>query len=113
MASTSSARACIAKRSTSSGGLELRARSSSVTLDGQRDACSRASAARRTSKPSTSEPTLAGDELEKRFQKRAAVTAGLHVVGVAFIKKSSATTLELLQPFERERLDPDHARRHP
>ena len=52
------------------------------------------------------QPTLAGDEMERRFQKRVKVTAGLHTVGVAFIKKSSATTLELLQPFERERLDP-------
>jgi len=52
------------------------------------------------------QPTLAGDGMEKRFQKRLAITAGLHTVGVAFIKKSSATTLELLQPFERERLDP-------
>jgi hypothetical protein len=44
--------------------------------------------------------------MEKRFQKRVKVTAGPHTVGVAFLKKSSATTLELLQPFERERLDP-------
>jgi hypothetical protein len=52
------------------------------------------------------QPTLAGDEMEKRFQKRLKIKAGVHTVGVAFIKKSSATTLELLQPFERERLDP-------
>jgi mono/diheme cytochrome c family protein len=51
-------------------------------------------------------PTAAGDELEKRFQKRLAVKAGPHAVGVAFIKKSSAPTLELLQPFLRERIDP-------
>ena len=44
--------------------------------------------------------------MEKRFQKRLKITAGPHAVGVAFLKKSSATTLELLQPFERERLDP-------
>jgi len=35
------------------------------------------------------------------FQKRLAVKAGMHTVSVAFLKKSSATTLELLQPFER------------
>jgi cytochrome c551/c552 len=52
------------------------------------------------------QPTLAGDEMEKRFQKRLAVKAGMHDVGVAFLKKSSSTTLELLQPFERERIDP-------
>ena len=52
------------------------------------------------------QPTLAGDEMEKRFQKRMKISAGIHTMGVAFLKKSSATTLELLQPFERERLDP-------
>jgi hypothetical protein len=52
------------------------------------------------------QPTLAGDEMEKRFQKRLRISAGLHTIGVAFLKKSSATTVELLQPFERERLDP-------
>jgi len=52
------------------------------------------------------QPTLAGDEMEKRFQVRMPITAGLHTITVAFPKKSSATTLELLQPFGRERLDP-------
>jgi mono/diheme cytochrome c family protein len=52
------------------------------------------------------QPTLAGDEMEKRFQVRMPITAGLHTITVAFIKKSSATTLELLQPFGRERIDP-------
>jgi hypothetical protein len=52
------------------------------------------------------QPTLAGDEMEKRFQVRMPLTAGLHTITVAFIKKSSATTLELLQPFGRERIDP-------
>jgi mono/diheme cytochrome c family protein len=52
------------------------------------------------------QPTLAGDEMEKRFQVRMPMTAGLHTITVAFIKKSSATTLELLQPFGRERIDP-------
>src|SRR5688572_9500043 len=32
-------------------------------------------------------PTAAGDELEKRFQKRMAITAGMHTISVAFIKK--------------------------
>ena len=44
--------------------------------------------------------------MEKRFQMRMPITAGLHTIAVAFIKKSSATTLELLQPFGRERIDP-------
>jgi len=51
-------------------------------------------------------PTAAGDDLEKRFQSRLSVKAGPHTIGVAFLKKSSATTVELLQPFERERIDP-------
>jgi mono/diheme cytochrome c family protein len=51
-------------------------------------------------------PTAAGDELEKRFQIRVPVKAGPHAVGVAFLKKSSAPTVELLQPFLRERIDP-------
>jgi mono/diheme cytochrome c family protein len=51
-------------------------------------------------------PTAAGDELEKRFQKRISVKAGPHDVGVAFVKKSSAPTVDLLQPFLRERIDP-------
>jgi hypothetical protein len=51
-------------------------------------------------------PTAAGDDLEKRFQKRLTVSAGPHDVGVAFVKKSSAPTVDLLQPFLRERIDP-------
>src|SRR5579862_6002532 len=41
-------------------------------------------------------PTAAGDDLEKRFQLRLPVKAGPHTVGVAFLQKSRATTLELL-----------------
>jgi hypothetical protein len=51
-------------------------------------------------------PTPAGDEIDRRFQIRIPVQAGPHSLGVAFLKKSSATTLELLQPFQRERIDP-------
>jgi hypothetical protein len=51
-------------------------------------------------------PTPAGDEIDRRFQIRVPVKAGPHSLGVAFLKKSSATTLELLQPFQRERIDP-------
>jgi mono/diheme cytochrome c family protein len=51
-------------------------------------------------------PTAAGDELEKRFRTRIPVKAGPHTIGVAFLKKSSAPTVELLQPFLRERIDP-------
>jgi mono/diheme cytochrome c family protein len=51
-------------------------------------------------------PTAAGDNLETRFRLRMPVKAGPHLVGVAFLKKSSAPSVELLQPFLRERIDP-------
>jgi hypothetical protein len=76
-----------------------------VTLDGERIVLARFGGPA-DEQANYLQPTLAGDELEKRFQKRVKITAGVHEVGVAFLKKSSATTLELLQPFERERIDP-------
>ena len=76
-----------------------------VTLDGQRLVLARFGGPK-DEQANYLQPTLAGDEMEKRFQKRLKVTAGLHAIGVAFLKKSSASTLDLLQPFERERLDP-------
>jgi cytochrome c553 len=76
-----------------------------LTLDGQRIVLARFGGPK-DEQANYLQPTLAGDEMEKRFQKRLKITAGVHTVGVAFIKKSSATTLDLLQPFERERLDP-------
>jgi cytochrome c551/c552 len=76
-----------------------------VTLDGQRIVVARFGGPV-DEQANYLQPTLAGDEMEKRFQKRLKITAGVHEVGVAFLKKSSATTVELLQPFERERLDP-------
>jgi mono/diheme cytochrome c family protein len=51
-------------------------------------------------------PTAAGDNLETRFLLRIPVKAGPHSLGVAFLKKSSAPSVELLQPFLRERIDP-------
>jgi mono/diheme cytochrome c family protein len=76
-----------------------------VTLDSQRIVLARFGGPK-DEQANYLQPSLAGDEMEKRFQKRLRVTAGPHTVGVAFLKKSSATTVELLQPFERERLDP-------
>jgi mono/diheme cytochrome c family protein len=76
-----------------------------VTLDGERIVLARFGGPE-DEQANYLQPTLAGDEMEKRFQKRLAVKAGMHEIGVAFIKKSSATTVELLQPFERERIDP-------
>ena len=85
-------------------GLEL-AHDLEVTLDGQRIVLARFGGPK-DEQANYLQPTLAGDEMEKRFQKRLKIPAGTHTIGVAFLKKSSATTLELLQPFERERLDP-------
>jgi len=51
-------------------------------------------------------PTSGGDLIEKRFETRIPVKAGPHSIGVAFLKKSSAPTVELLEPFQRERIDP-------
>ncbi len=51
-------------------------------------------------------PKAEGDKIEGRFEIRLPVTAGPHSVGVAFLKKSSASTLNLMQPFIRERIDP-------
>jgi mono/diheme cytochrome c family protein len=85
-------------------GLEL-SHDLEVTMDGQRLVLARFGGPV-DEQANYLQPTLAGDEMEKRFQKRLKVTAGVHEVGVAFLKKSSATTVELLQPFERERLDP-------
>ncbi len=76
-----------------------------VTLDGHRVVLARFGGPK-DEQANYLQPTLAGDEMEKRFQKRMKISAGIHTIGVAFLKKSSATTLELLQPFERERLDP-------
>jgi len=85
-------------------GLEL-SHDLEVTLDDERIVLARFGGAQ-DEQANYLQPTLAGDEMEKRFQKRMKVSAGMHTIGVAFLKKSSATTLELLQPFERERLDP-------
>jgi hypothetical protein len=76
-----------------------------VTLDGERIVLARFGGPK-DEQANYLQPTLAGDEMEKRFQKRLKIAAGTHTVGVAFVKKSSATTLELLQPFGRERIDP-------
>jgi hypothetical protein len=76
-----------------------------LTLDGERLVLARFGGPK-DEQANYLQPTLAGDEMEKRFQKRLKISAGPHTIGVAFLKKSSATTLELLQPFERERLDP-------
>jgi mono/diheme cytochrome c family protein len=85
-------------------GLEV-AHDLEVTLDGERVLLARFGGAE-DEQANYLNPTAAGDDLEKRFQVRLTVKAGPHAVGVAFLKKSSAPTVELLQPFLRERIDP-------
>ena len=85
-------------------GLEL-AHDLEVTFDGERILLAPLRR-RRGREANYLNPTAAGDELEKRFQMRLPVKAGPHAIGVAFLKKSSAPTVELLQPFLRERIDP-------
>jgi mono/diheme cytochrome c family protein len=85
-------------------GLEV-AHDLEVTLDGERVLLTRFGG-REDEQANYLSPTAAGDDLEKRFQKRITVKAGPHDVGVAFVKKSSAPTVDLLQPFLRERIDP-------
>jgi mono/diheme cytochrome c family protein len=76
-----------------------------ITFDGERILLARFGGAE-DEKANYLNPTSAGDELEKRFQKRLAVKAGPHALGVAFLKRSSAASVDLLQPFLRERIDP-------
>jgi hypothetical protein len=85
-------------------GLEV-AHDLEVTFDGERILLTRFGGAE-DEKANYLNPTAAGDALETRFKVRIPVKAGPHALGVAFLKKSSAPTVELLQPFLRERIDP-------
>src|SRR5204862_4421442 len=44
--------------------------------------------------------------IEGRFNTRIPVRAGPHIIGVAFLKKSSAPPVDVLRPFLRDRIDP-------
>jgi len=85
-------------------GLEV-AHDLEVTFDGERILLARFGGAD-DEKASYLNPTAAGDALETRFKVRVPARAGPHLVGVAFLKKSSAPSVDLLQPFLRERIDP-------
>jgi mono/diheme cytochrome c family protein len=85
-------------------GLEV-AHDLEVTFDGARVHLARFGGAD-DEKANYLNPTSAGDALETRFKVRLPVKAGPHVLGVAFLKKSSASSIDLLQPFQRERIDP-------
>ena len=86
------------------GGLEL-PHDLEVTFDGERERLARLGGAE-DEKRSYEFPTSTADEIEKRSEVRLSVKAGPHAIGVAFLKKSSASSVDLLQPFMRDRIDP-------
>jgi len=86
------------------GGLEL-PHDLEVTFDGHRVKLARLGGPE-DEKNSYEYPTSTAEEIEKRFEIRLPVKAGPHSIGVAFLKKSSAPAVDLLQPFLRDRIDP-------
>jgi len=51
-------------------------------------------------------PTAGKEDVEKRFDVTLPVKAGVHSIGVAFIKKTSGPPVDVLQPFLRDKIDP-------
>ncbi len=51
-------------------------------------------------------PTASAEQLAKRLEIQIPVKAGPHAVGVDFLQTSSGPTVELLQPYMREKIDP-------
>jgi hypothetical protein len=86
------------------GGLEL-PHDLEVTFDGERVRLARLGGPE-DERNSYEFPTSTAEEIEKRFEIRVPVKAGHHAIGVAFLKKSSAPSVDLLQPFLRDRIDP-------
>jgi len=66
-----------------------------VTMGGQKDADF-----------GNTNPTASAEDLAKRVELQIPVTAGPHSVGFAFLQQSSGPTVELLQPYQREKVDP-------
>ena len=86
------------------GGLEL-VHDLEMTIDGARVKMGRVGGPE-DERNSYEFPSSTADEIEKRFETRLSVKAGPHAVGVAFLKKSSAPSVDLLQPYLRDRIDP-------
>jgi uncharacterized protein DUF1592/uncharacterized protein DUF1588/uncharacterized protein DUF1587/uncharacterized protein DUF1585/uncharacterized protein DUF1595/cytochrome c len=86
------------------GGLEL-PHELEITFDGERIKLAPVGGAEDERK-SYEFPSSTADEIESRFETRIPIKAGTHAIGVAFLKKSSAPPVELLQPFLRDRIDP-------
>jgi mono/diheme cytochrome c family protein len=51
-------------------------------------------------------PTASAEELSKRVELQIPVKAGPHTVAIAFLQKSRGPSVDILQPFGREKLDP-------
>jgi mono/diheme cytochrome c family protein len=51
-------------------------------------------------------PTASAEQLSKRVETRIPVKAGPHTVTIAFLQKSTGPSVDLLEPFGREKLDP-------
>src|SRR5499427_2563418 len=86
------------------GGLEL-PHELEITFDGERVKLAPVGGAEDEGK-SYEFPSSTAGEIERRFETRIPIKAGTHAIGVAFLKKSSAPPVELLQPFLRDRIDP-------
>jgi hypothetical protein len=86
------------------GGLEL-PHDLEITFDGERVRLARVGGAE-DERNSYEFPSSTADEIEKRFELRLPVKAGPHSIGIAFLKKSSAASVDLLQPYLRDRIDP-------
>jgi mono/diheme cytochrome c family protein len=51
-------------------------------------------------------PTAGAEAVANRVEVRVPVKAGPHTIGVTFLLKSSGPNVDLLQPYDREKLDP-------
>ncbi len=51
-------------------------------------------------------PTAGAEAVAKRVELQIPVKAGPHTIGVTFLQKSTGPKIDLLQPYDREKLDP-------
>ena len=51
-------------------------------------------------------PTASAEQISKRVEVQIPVKAGPHDVAIAFLQKTTGPSVDILQPFDREKLDP-------
>jgi hypothetical protein len=51
-------------------------------------------------------PTASAEQLSKRVEVQIPVKAGPHTIAIAFLQKTSGPSVDILEPFGREKLDP-------